>query len=177
MRPRPGLDAHAALLARPADHERLAGLARLAATPVDGRLKLWAIWRLLALRRDVPALFDDGLYIPLKTSGRARDHLVAYARRTPQGLLIVLVGRLFAKLLQQPERPCVGEACWGDASVDLAPAFRGWEAGGGQMLALDVLSQSQRRLGRGPLRVADAFQCMPVAAFWIDARPARDAAS
>ncbi len=171
------LDAHAALLARPAEHERLAGLARLAATPVDGRLKLWVIWRLLALRRDDPALFDDGRYIPLKTSGRARDHLVAYARRTQQGLLIVLVGRLFAKLLQQPERPCVGEACWGDASVDLSPAFRGWESGGAQMLALDVLSQSQRRLARGPLRVADAFQCMPAAAFWIDARPPQDAAS
>lgn len=171
------LRVHGALLARPVEHERLAGLAQMAATPTDGRLKLWAIWRLLALRREDAALFDEGLYIPLKASGRAREHLVAYARRTAQGLLIVLAGRLFAKLLQQPERACVGEACWGDASVDLAPAFKGWEAGRAQMLALDVLSQSQRRLAPGPLRVADAFQCMPVAAFWIDARPDEAAAS
>ncbi|WP_162241808.1 malto-oligosyltrehalose synthase [Pseudorhodoferax sp. Leaf267] len=161
---------HQALLAQPVEHDRLAGMARMAADPVDGRLKLWATWRLLALRSEDPALFDDGSYIPLKTTGRARDHLVAYARRTRTGLLIVVVGRLFARLLKQTDRPPVGEACWGDASVDLTAAFKGWEAGGGDMLALDVLSQSQRRLARGPLRVADAFQIMPAAAFWIDGR-------
>ncbi|MFT3717487.1 malto-oligosyltrehalose synthase [Pseudorhodoferax sp.] len=158
-----------ALLLAP-EPERLAALAHMAATPQDGRLKLWATWRLLALRREDPALFAQGAYIPLRTTGRARGHVVAYARRTREGLLVVLAARLLARLLREPGRAPVGEACWGDASVDLAPAFAGWPGGEGDQLALDVLSHSPRRLPRGVLRLADALQALPVAAFWIDAR-------
>jgi (1->4)-alpha-D-glucan 1-alpha-D-glucosylmutase len=161
-----------ALLATDGDPDRLALLARMVATPTDGRLKLWTTWRLLTLRAQDPALFEHGAYIPLKASGKAREHLVAFARRTRHGLLIVVAARLFAKLLKQPGRLPVGEACWGDASVDLGPAFNGWEGGGGEAVALELLHHGRQRLPRGPLRVADAFQLVPAAAYWIDARPA-----
>lgn len=169
------LAAHEALLL---SHEadRLAGLARMAATPGDGRLKLWATWRLLALRREDPALLRDGAYIPLRGTGRAREHVVAYARRTPEGLLVVLAARLFARLLKTADTAPVGEACWGDASVDLGPAFKDWNGSAGDVTALELLGHVQRRLPRGPLRLADALQALPVAVYWVDARrPALDA--
>ena len=162
------------LLAADHDHDRLAQLARMVATPTDGRLKLWTTWRLLALRAQDPALFEQGAYIPLKASGKAREHIVAFARRTAQGLLIVVAARLFARLLKEPGRLPVGEACWGDVSVDLAPAFHGWESAPAEPVALELLHHGRQRLPRGPLRVADAFQLVPGAAFWIDARPVVD---
>lgn len=170
------LAAHEALLL---SHEadRLAGLARMASSPADGRLKLWATWRLLALRREDPALLRDGAYIPLRGTGRAREHVVAYARRTPEGLLVVLAARLFARLLKTADAAPVGEACWGDASVDLAPAFNGWSPSAGDVSALELLGHVQRRLPRGPLRLADALQALPAAVYWVDARqPQFDAA-
>ncbi|WP_326542516.1 malto-oligosyltrehalose synthase [Pseudorhodoferax sp.] len=166
------LAAHEALLLAH-ETDRLAGLARMAGTPADGRLKLWATWRLLALRREDPALLRDGDYIPLKATGRAREHLVAYARRTPEGLLVVLAARLFARLLRSADAAPVGEACWGDASVDLTPAFKGWNGSAGDVTALELLGHVQRRLPRGPLRLADALQALPVAVYWVDARRPR----
>jgi (1->4)-alpha-D-glucan 1-alpha-D-glucosylmutase len=156
--------------------DRLAALARMAAQRTNGRLKLWATWRLLALRAADPALLHEGEYIPLKTSGRAREHLVAYARRTPTGLLVVLATRLFARLLKGADVAPMGEACWADASVDLTPALKTWAAGAGDVTALEVLSMVPRRLPRGPLRLADALQTLPVAVYWVDARPPATAA-
>ncbi|HSU89791.1 MAG TPA: malto-oligosyltrehalose synthase, partial [Terriglobia bacterium] len=40
----------------------------------DGRLKLWATWKLLNFRRDYPDLFLHGEYIPLHVSGPGADH-------------------------------------------------------------------------------------------------------
>ena len=169
------LAAHEALLLL-GDADRLACLARMAATPADGRLKLWATWRLLALRREGPALLRDGAYIALRCSGRAREHVVAYARRTPEGLLVVLAARLFARLLKSLDAAPVGEACWGDASVDLTPALKDWNGGVGDVTALELLGHVPRRLPRGPLRLADALQTLPVAVYWVDARAGKQGA-
>lgn len=163
------LAAHEALLLA-AEPDRLAGLARMSATPADGQLKLWATWRLLALRREDPALLREGSYIALRGTGRAREHVVAYARRTPTGLLVVLATRLFARLLKSADAAPVGEACWGDASVDLTPAFKDWNGSAGDVTALELMGHVQRRLPRGPLRLADALQALPVAVYWVDAR-------
>jgi (1->4)-alpha-D-glucan 1-alpha-D-glucosylmutase len=163
------LAAHEALLLA-AEPDRLAGLARMSGTPADGRLKLWATWRLLALRREDPALLQHGAYIPLRGTGRAREHVVAYARRTPEGLLVVLAARLFARLLKDADAAPVGEACWGDASVDLTPAFKDWNGSAGDVTALELLGHVPRRLPRGPLRLADALQALPAAVYWVDAR-------
>ena len=159
---------HAGLLAAP-EGERQAALARMAATPTDGQLKLWALWRLLALRADDPALLRDGVYIPLKTSGVAREHVVAYARRTTQGLLVVLVARLVSRLLRQTGEAALGPACWRDAAVDLAPAFKGWR--GDETQARDVLRHEACGLPRGTLRLGTALGATPVAVYWVDARP------
>jgi (1->4)-alpha-D-glucan 1-alpha-D-glucosylmutase len=105
--------------------ERLAALGaldpsdagELAAAPHDGRAKLWITSRLLALRRERPALFRDGDYRALKTGGRHADHVVAFARRHAGATLVAVAGRLFAGLGTEPGRLPLGEAVWGDTWI------------------------------------------------------------
>jgi (1->4)-alpha-D-glucan 1-alpha-D-glucosylmutase len=83
-----------------------------AATPSDGRAKMWLTWRLLALRQRWPALFRHGSYEPLEVRGERARHVIAFARRHDNRALVVIVVRLFARL---------GDAGWGDTCV-LLPA-------------------------------------------------------
>jgi (1->4)-alpha-D-glucan 1-alpha-D-glucosylmutase len=81
-----------------------------AATPSDGRAKMWLTWRLLALRQRWPALFRHGSYEPLEVRGERARHVIAFARRHDNRALVVIVVRLFARL---------GDAGWGDTCVML----------------------------------------------------------
>jgi (1->4)-alpha-D-glucan 1-alpha-D-glucosylmutase len=116
---RAALDSLAALAERPAG-SLAAGVRELFEEPGEGRAKLWVIWRALALRRERPELFADGGYAPIAVAGRRSRHIVAYARRAGGAGLVVVAGRLFASLgLAAGELP-VGEAAWGDTTVDLS---------------------------------------------------------
>jgi (1->4)-alpha-D-glucan 1-alpha-D-glucosylmutase len=64
----------------------------------DGRLKLWATWKLLNFRRDHSDLFLEGEYIPLHVSGPGADHVIAFARHLHDDWCVVAVPRLLAKL-------------------------------------------------------------------------------
>ncbi|APW38155.1 malto-oligosyltrehalose synthase [Rhodoferax koreense] len=147
-----------------------AALQRMAADPADGRLKLWTTWRLLELRRRDPPLFENGDYLPLKVHGKAREHIVAYARRTPSAMLVVVAARLYVGLLGRPGAPLFGEACWGDTTVDLTPLR---EAHLAILEAQDVLSGQRHALMQpgvadsGHLRVAELFASLPGAALYL----------
>ncbi len=77
--------------------------AELAQHVDDPRLKLFVTWRLLTLRAQLPALFDRGQYIPLRTLGPGADHLIAFARRLvePTMSCLVVVPRLLRRLTTQ----------------------------------------------------------------------------
>jgi len=115
---------------RPVDYARrsslldeLAALADprpLLDTPQDGRAKLWVTWRLLDLRRRHPGLFRDGAYVPLAASGRHAEHVLAFARTHASGTLVVVAGRLYAKMLGAAGKLPLGEA-WEDTTVVLPP--------------------------------------------------------
>ena len=161
-----GLQPLADAASSPRSVEMLAQLSQLAAQPTDGRLKLWTTWRLLDLRSRDPALFRDGDYLPLRVHGRERDHVVAYARRTPGSLLIVIATRLYARLLGKPGKPAVGESCWGDTAVDVSALLQ-------RPLQLrDVLSQAShlvnlpRNTSEGQLRLADVLTELPGSALY-----------
>ena len=109
------LDAFDAWADRP--DERSANLNDLASTPTDGRLKLWLIRRLLALRRSNPTLFERGSYAPLKVTGSARRHAIAFARRGDGKSVIVLVARRFVGLGTAVGQWPVGSVLWGDTQV------------------------------------------------------------
>jgi (1->4)-alpha-D-glucan 1-alpha-D-glucosylmutase len=88
----------------------------------DGRIKQHVVALALALRRRHPELFEAGSYEPLEAVGSLRDHVLAFGRRTEQTMMIVVVPRLVAALLQDCERPCPAPAAWGDTRVPLPAA-------------------------------------------------------
>ena len=106
------------------------------APPVDasGVAKLWVVSRTLRVRHSRPELFAD--YTPLRATGPAADHLVAYDR----GRALVLATRLPVGL----ER----EGGWRDTAVDLGQG------------ATDVFTG---RTHTGTTAVAEVLADLPVA--------------
>ncbi|HMO48887.1 MAG TPA: malto-oligosyltrehalose synthase [Rubrivivax sp.] len=137
-------------------------LAAMAQKPEDGRLKLWLAWRLLALRREQPALFRDGAYVALRVLGDKRRHALAFARRTPQATLLVAVARKFAQLGGEPGTPPVGAALWAGTEVrrpDWLPR--------GPLRAVELFSEREVEIGAGALPLAERFADLPLAALWL----------
>jgi len=125
----------------------------LLTNPEGGRLKLFILERSLHLRKRYPDLFENGEYTPLRVSGKHRNHLVAFARRTETACLIALVPRRFVPLVSAPIMP-LGNLVWEDTAVDLSSLPRGaWRS------AFDR-SVSEHGL---ELRVATALETFPIA--------------
>ncbi len=76
------------------DEVAAASPANLAPHWQDGREKLFATQRLLALRRAFPELFAEGDYQPLEIEGEKSSHLCAFARSWEDLSLVVMVPRL-----------------------------------------------------------------------------------
>jgi len=160
---RAALDALAALAHDPA--EGLSARVRaLFDDHAEGRAKLWVIWRMLALRRDRPELFAKGDYHPVAVAGKRSRHLVAYARRLGQSGLVTVAGRLFASLELAPGELPVGDATWGDATVDLSFLPAGVEL-------RNALTGESHAAGAA-LPVARLFAAFPGAALVYEAPPA-----
>ena len=123
----------------------------------DGRIKLFATERTLALRREQPELFARGSYEPLAASGPRADHLFAFRRRTASTELIVIVPRLIATLLKNGSEAPVGDAVWGTTSLRL-PDF----PEGAQYMNL-FTGQTVTTPASGDLQAAEAFRTFPVA--------------
>ena len=113
----------------------------LVESPEDGRIKLHVIRTALAVRRDQPALFAAGDYIPLPVEGPAKEHLLAFARvsgalrEAPSGetsagpngagrAAVIVVPRLTTTLVSQPATAPLGEAVWADTVVYVPEPLR-----------------------------------------------------
>jgi (1->4)-alpha-D-glucan 1-alpha-D-glucosylmutase len=149
---------------RPVDYARRAALLEelaalgdprpLADTLHDGRAKLWVTWRLLELRRRLPELFRDGGYLPLAPSGARAEHVLAFARPHASGTLVVVAGRLYAKMLGAAGKLPLG-AAWADTAIALPPGVAALE---------NVLTGERLDAGGGALPLARACGRFPVAA-------------
>jgi (1->4)-alpha-D-glucan 1-alpha-D-glucosylmutase len=137
----------------------------LAASPHDGRAKLWFIWRLLSLRRAHPALFRDGGYEGLAVEGAMSRHVVAFVRRHEDEALVVVAGRLFVGLSRGgftvPSLPAAQG--WSDTVVRLPAALQG------ATLENVLTGETLRADGDGALPLAEAFGAIPWAAFRVRA--------
>jgi len=124
-RPVDFVERHRLLLAaeKPDGESDASAAGRLLASWRDGRIKLHLMKHLLALRRDHEEIFRDGDYFPLVPVGTAGDNLLAFARRTRNAAMIVLVRRWFARLMG-PEAEGYDNRVWGDATI-AAPGMAG----------------------------------------------------
>ncbi len=109
----------------------LRGLAaELLAERVDGRVKLYLIWRALDARRRHRALQPGGGYRPLAVTGSRADHVCAFARLAPaggDGHMIVIAPRWYTRLRGPAGLP-LGAEVWEDDAVvlDRIPAATGY---------------------------------------------------
>jgi len=128
------------------------------ALPADLSAKLCVIQALLQLRRARPALFRDGDYLPLATTGLHADRICAYARRHAGESLVVVVPRLLHALVADGASG-PAPAVWGDTAVLLEP--------GASLEYEDAITRLPRHAVREGsdtrLRVAEVFAHLPVA--------------
>ncbi len=121
--------------------------------------KLYLLERMLHLRRQAPALFRRGEYIPLEVSGPYAEHVVAFARASADGCCVVVAPRLLYRLTDGGRRLPLGDV-WAGTALQLPAGlpinFRNVFSG------RDVTT-----LRQGDLRVLDvaaALDGFPVAA-------------
>jgi (1->4)-alpha-D-glucan 1-alpha-D-glucosylmutase len=114
-------------------------------------------------RRDHPALYLDGAYVPLVAAGTRQDHLVAFARHHDAEAVIVAVPRLIGTLLRDPKRLPVGEEVWDGTWLHLPAALAPAPGAGyrhvltGRKVTADVIE------GRPVLQASSLFADAPVA--------------
>ena len=119
----------------------------------DGKIKLWLIYRALKAKNAHREIFRSGAYLPLKSAGRFRSHVIAFAWRYQRQWALVMAPRFLSHLVQEGDFP-LGRQVWQDTEVimpDGAPAA--WRNG----ITGEVLSASQA------LSVGDMLLSFPVA--------------
>jgi len=94
--------------------------ATLFAAADDGRLKLYATWRLLKERARREALFREGDYTPLRARGPRANNVCAFLRRQGGDRVVVVAPRWFARLMWAGRAP-LGAAAWEDTALEMPP--------------------------------------------------------
>ncbi len=133
----------------------------LVAAPRDGRVKLFLIWRGLAVRRENARLFREGAYSPLAFSGRHARSCFGFARTLEGRIALAVVPRFVSRL--GAEGFALGEV-WEDT------ALRWPERLPGEPLAAALVELEDAFTGRrfqvepgGPLPLRDLLRCFPAA--------------
>jgi (1->4)-alpha-D-glucan 1-alpha-D-glucosylmutase len=134
-----------------------AQLSDLFADAESGRLKLFTIRKLLALRKENPSWFLHGGYTPLQVTGERATHVVGFARRYQGAGVIAVAGRLFATMDVQTGEVPRGVVAWRDSRVDLPFLAEGTSL-------RDVLSGGVCTVREGGVALAGIFAMGPVAA-------------
>lgn len=132
----------------------------LVKTIEDGVLKLYLIWRTLALRKQHPELFGEGDYVPLTIQGARSDHVVSFSRKFKNTNVIVMVPFLVSSLLNNGETAPIGARVWQDTEVVIpsCPCCASYRnAFTGKML------HTAQYEGYGTIRLAEALQQFPAA--------------
>jgi len=124
----------------------------------DGRVKLFVVWKSLAVRRSRPDLFARGRYLPFRVEGPARNHLCAFARTLGDNWVLAVVPLRTASLAP-PGRFPLGRATWAGTRI-IVPR-------GAPDQWLDTLGGATVRVagrrGRRVLEAAALLDTLPVA--------------
>lgn len=142
------------------DAQRLRQLHALMEQIDNSDVKLFVTWRLLSLRRQRPALFQHGSYLPLTAEGAHAAHVCAFARTHEDTALVACVPRLFVRLLNERQEAPVGAAVWSDTRIEVPVPRNGSsyiDVFGGQ----EITTQPQG--DRHWINAAELFSILPVA--------------
>jgi (1->4)-alpha-D-glucan 1-alpha-D-glucosylmutase len=128
----------------------------------DGRIKMYLAATLLRLRREMPELWLEGAYQPLRGGDPESDrHLVAFARQDGSRIAVVIVPRFLHELMPSATHwPPTGFDVWKTMHVELPEGT----AGASFRHALTGAAVRPLVSSRGAmLPAADLFKTLPVA--------------
>jgi (1->4)-alpha-D-glucan 1-alpha-D-glucosylmutase len=90
-------------------------------TFADGRIKLWTMWRALAVRKSHPKVFERGEYVALQSGKQSSDrseNVIAFARRdSDTGKTILAVVPRFACSMLNGKAEMPLKDAWGKAAI------------------------------------------------------------
>jgi (1->4)-alpha-D-glucan 1-alpha-D-glucosylmutase len=90
----------------------------LLATKEDGRIKMFLIYKALAVRQTYRHVFEKGEYIPLETEGRYKEHVIAFAWKHKPEWIITVTPRLLTGVIKENKYP-LGTEVWDDTRLIL----------------------------------------------------------
>lgn len=129
------------------------------AHPEDGSIELFITQRLLRLRRQQQQFFRGASYVPLASFGDQKNDVVSFARISSSQIVVVAVGRFFARLGRSCHLP-TGDDVWHDSAIVLPndqPDLRFTDLFTGR-----VLHPAMYR-NRSLISLSDLFERLPVA--------------
>jgi len=117
----------------------------------DGRVKFFVIYRALHARDKHRLLFQEGSYLPLRTIGRFKEHIIAFARNREKDWAVIVAPRFLTSLIGEGDLP-LGPEVWDDTGI-VPPKgiFTPWR---------DALSDQMVECGEA-LRVGEALKHLP----------------
>jgi (1->4)-alpha-D-glucan 1-alpha-D-glucosylmutase len=119
----------------------------------DGRIKLFVTQRLLRFRREHPALFEKGNYVPLTVTGLFADCCIAFAREHEGKCVVVFVPRVSSRVGFPP----IGKY-WQDTRVELPMPL-------GHQAAKDIFTGRDFQSEAEGISLAGAMATLPFAAY------------
>jgi len=123
----------------------------------DSRIKLWLTERMFAIRNKYSDLFYDGDYIPLEIEGRQEKHCLAFARRSMNVWVVVVIPLQLARIATIKDE--LIDVDWVNTSIVMpASAPREWQ---------DVYTKN-KGTHQGMIRVADIFKRVPVGVLLLE---------
>jgi (1->4)-alpha-D-glucan 1-alpha-D-glucosylmutase len=93
-------------------------LDNLLSSKEDGRIKLFLIYRALYARNNNRNIFERGNYIPIETSGKYKDSVIAFAWEHQPLWAITVVPRFLTHVVENGQYP-LGRDVWGDTHLVL----------------------------------------------------------
>lgn len=124
-----------------------------------GEVKLYIHYKVLHFRKKHHDLFLDGEYLPLRSRGGRKEHVIAFMRKINGKFLIVVAGRFFSRLASADWDVPLGIHAWGDTEILLPSEFKN------KTLHDLFIDKKRDVINRGNytyLRVADILKDLPV---------------
>jgi len=135
------------------EENRLELVQELFTTREDGRIKLYLIYKTLSALKKYKTLYEKGSYIPVVTSGKYKNNIVAFAREHRPYYSITVAPRLLTGVVDYGTKP-LGRDVWEDTQIILpkdAPSL--WK---------EVIAGTEHK-GKKKLFVGDILKHFPSA--------------
>jgi (1->4)-alpha-D-glucan 1-alpha-D-glucosylmutase len=132
----------------------------LTQSAVDGRIKLYVMYKALTHRRSNRGFYDQGEYLPLAAKGPKSVNVCAFMRRKNSASTIVAVPRLLTGLISGTGAVPFGKGVWEDTMLILPEAVQGESY---RNVFTGEIIVAGPRYGQEGIFMSDAFASFPVA--------------